>query len=57
MNVEAAVLGSLSLIVLMVRALEPCESQDSRVKVKIAVLGSPSLLVCMISGDVKQQRT
>ena len=59
MKVKVAVLGSQSLIVLMVlcgrKASLNCSISElrSRVKVKVAVLGSQSLIVLMVSVDVK----
>ena len=61
MNVEVAVLGSPSLIVLTVSvAVEQhriCSVSELRscvcVKVEVAVLGSPSLIVRTVSVDVK----
>ena len=58
MKVEVAVLGSLSLIVLMVHVDVKQHRKDrselrSCVKVEVAVLGSPSLRSLMVSVDVK----
>ena len=62
MKVEVAVLGSLSLIVLMVSVDVKQQSTSikrpqvrSCVKVEVAVLGSLSLIVRTVSVDVKQQ--
>ena len=59
MKVEVAVLGSPSLVVLMVsvdvkQRLELSADLRSCVKVLVAVLGSPSLVVLVVSVDVKQ---
>ena len=56
MRVEVSVLGSPSLIVLMVSVdVKPHRNEfRSCVKVEVAVLGSPSLIVLMVSVDVKQ---
>ena len=61
MKVEVAVLGSLSLIVLMVSVdvkhherTESLSELRSGVKVEVAVLGPLSLTVLMIPVDVKQ---
>ena len=62
-KVEAAVLGSPSLIVCMVSVdvkqlwNESLSERRSCVKVEVAVLGSPSLIVFMVSVDVKQHWT
>ena len=60
MKVEAAVLDSPSLIVLMVsvdvQKQSNCSISELRscVKAELDVLGSPSLIVLMVSVDVKQ---
>ena len=65
MKVEVDVLGSPSLIVLMVsvavkqhctreKRAEAPSSGTVSAKVEVAVLGSPSLIVLMVSMDVKQ---
>ena len=63
MKVEVAVLGSPSLVSLMVSVdvkhhvyLLIAQSAELRscVKVEVAVLGSPSLVSLMVSGDGKQ---
>ena len=56
-KVEVAVLGSLSLTVLMVSVKQRwthLSEVRSCVKVEVAVLGSLSLIVLMTSVDVKQ---
>ena len=62
MRIEAAVLGSQSLIVLVVSVdvkqhqLELRHSElRSCVKVEVAVLGSLSLVVLTVSADIKQR--
>ena len=67
MEVEVAVLGSLSLIILMVYNSVDVNNTElvlvselrSCVKVEVAVLGSLSLIILMVynSVDVKQHRT
>ena len=61
MNVKAAVLGSPSIITLMVSVdVKPHSTVDVKeevrrcVKVEVAVLGSSSLTVRTVSVDVKQ---
>ena len=59
MKVEVAVLGSPSLMVLMVSVdvkqhWNIASELRSCVKVEVDVLGSPSLTVPMVSVDVKQ---
>ena len=55
MKVEVAVLGSPSLIVLMVSVdvKQHCTELRSCMKVEVAVLGSPSLISRTVSVDVK----
>ena len=59
MEIEVDVLGSPSLIVLMVSVdvqLGTCSNdraQELCVKVEVAVLGTPSLIVLMVSVDVQ----
>ena len=61
MKVEVAVLGSPSLIVLMVSVDEEQHELEqstpelrSCVKVEVAVLGTPSQIVFMVSVDIQQ---
>ena len=62
MKVEVALLGSPSLIVLIVfmDVKQPLKKKSqtsllrSCVKVKVAILGSPSLIILMVSVEVKQ---
>ena len=55
MKVEVAVLGSPSLISLMVSVdiMQHLKKLGSCVKVEVAVLGSPSLIILMVSVAVK----
>ena len=57
MKVEVAVLGSPSLIILMVSVtVKQHQRTELRncVKVEVDVLGSPSLMVLMVPVDAKQ---
>ena len=57
MKVEVAVLGSPSIIVLMVSSGRKATLEEefkSCVRVEVAVLGSPSIIVLMVSMDAKQ---
>ena len=62
MTVEVAVLGSLSLIVLMVsvdikqhlKKIVNSSQLRGCVNDKVSILGSPSLIVLMVSVDIKQ---
>ena len=58
MKVEVAIMGSPSLIVLMVSVdskatLNMNSELRSRVKVEVAIMGSTSLIVLMVSVDSK----